>query len=183
MKLILVVLAAGLMAQPALAQDAKPTAESIRQLFEVMHSSKLLETYLEQIDSTMRASMQQATAGQQPNAEQQKILDGLSTKITAMLHEQLNWASLEPVMGDVYRDTFTQREVDGMLSFYRSPAGRAVIDKLPIATQKAMQAMQGRVKALTPKLLQLEKEAAGQLQAAKSPAAPATQPNAPAQPH
>jgi hypothetical protein len=181
MKLVLVVLAAGLVAPAVLAQEAKPSAESIRQLFEVMHSSKLLDTYMEQIETTMRSSMQQATAGQQLNAEQQKILDGLGSKISAMLKEQLNWASLEPTMNEVYRDTFTQQEVDGMLTFYRSVAGRAVIAKLPTATQKAMQAMQGRVKTLTPKLLQLEKDAALQLQAAKTPQAPASPPPPPKQ--
>src|SRR5205823_11841933 len=47
-------------AQAALAQDAKPSEESIRQLFEVMHSSKLLDAYMTQIDSTVRASMQRS---------------------------------------------------------------------------------------------------------------------------
>ena len=181
MKPVVILVFAVFASQAALAQDAKPAEASIRQLFEVMHSSKLLDTYMEQIETTMRSSMQQATAGQQPNAEQQQILDRLGSKISAMLKEQLNWASIEPTMNEVYRDTFTQQEVDGMLTFYRSAPGRAVITKLPTATQKAMQAMQGRVKTLTPKLLQLEKDAALQLQAAKSPQAPASPPAAPKQ--
>jgi len=171
-------------AQAALAQDAKPSEESIRQLFEVMHSSKLLDAYMTQIDTTVRASMQQALAGQQLNPKQQKILDDMGRQIGSLVKAELNWPAIEPLMIDVYRNTFSQHEVDGMLAFYRSEAGQAVIAKLPTAMQLSMTGIQSHAQALTPKIVQLEKDTAAQLKAAadSQPAAPSAQGAQPPQP-
>jgi len=163
------------LALPALAQDGKPTAASVRGLFEAMHSSSMVDTYVKQVETTMRTALQQATAGQTPNAKQKKIVEDLQTRIMALVKEQLKWADLEPIMIEVYRDTFTQHEIDGMLKFYRSDAGQAVIDKLPTVTQESMARIQGRVNALTPKIMELEKETAAQIKAAGD-AAPAPAP-------
>ena len=177
MKLVMTLVFAMFAGQAALAQDAKPSQESIRQLFEVMHSSKLLDAYMTQIDSTVRASMQQALAGQQLNPKQQKILDDMGRQIGSLVKAELNWPAIEPLMIDVYRNTFSQHEVDGMLTFYRSEAGQAVIAKLPTAMQQSMTGIQSHAQALTPKIVQLEKDTAAQLKAAADaqPAAPSAQ--------
>ena len=194
MKLVVTLVFAVFAAQAALAQDAKPSEASVRQLFEVMHSSKLLEAYMTQIDSTVRASMQQALAGQQLNPKQKKILDDMGRQIDSLVKAQLNWPAIEPLMIDVYRNTFSQHEVDGMLAFYRSEAGQAVIAKLPTATQQSMTGIQGHAQALTPRIVQLEKDTAAQVKAAGEaqhapqstqlpPAAPPPQPRSPHSPH
>ncbi len=181
MKLVVTLVFAVFASQAAAAQDAKPSEASIRQLFEVMHSSKLLDAYLTQIEGTVQAAMQQAFAGQQPNPKQQKIMDELGRNIASLVKEQLNWPSVEPMMIEVYRNTFSQHEVDGMLTFYRSEAGQAVISKLPAATQQTMAGIQNQVKALTPKVVQLERDTAAQLRAAgdaehPAPSVPGAQP-------
>jgi hypothetical protein len=176
MKLLVTVVFAVFASQAALAQDAKPSEASIRQLFEVMHSSKLLDAYVTQIDATVRASMQQAFAGQQPTPKQQKIMDELGHNIASLVKEELNWATFEPMMMEVYRNTFSQHEVDGMLTFYRSEAGQAVIAKLPTAMQQTMTSMQSHVKTLTPKIVQLERDTAAQLKAAGEPEQPTHSP-------
>jgi len=181
MKFVVTVVLAVFASQTALAQNAKPSEASIRQLFEVMHSSKLLDAYVTQIDGTVRASMQQAFAGQQPTPKQQQIMETLGHNIASLVKEELNWASFEPMMIEVYRNTFSQHEVDGMLKFYRSEAGQAVIAKLPTAMQQTMASMQSHVKTLTPKIVQLEKDSAAQLKAAEEsqpvpPSPPGAQP-------
>ncbi len=169
MKLVVTLVFAVFAGQAAYAQDARPSEASVRQLFEVMHSSKLLDAYMTQIDSTVRASMQQALAGQQLNPKQKQILDDMGGQIGSLVKAELNWPAIEPLMIDVYRNTFSQHEVDGMLAFYRSEAGQAVIAKLPTAMQQSMTGIQGHAQALTPKIVQLEKDTAAQLKAAADP--------------
>ncbi|TLY66677.1 MAG: DUF2059 domain-containing protein [Gammaproteobacteria bacterium] len=82
-------------------------------------------------------------------------------------------------MIEVYRDTFTQHEIDGMLKFYRSEAGQAAINKLPTVTQESMARIQGRVNALTPKIMELEKATAAQIKAAGDAPPGAPQPAPP----
>lgn len=182
MRLVVTLVFAVFAYQTAVAQEAKASEASIRQLFEVMHSSKLLEAYVIQIDDTVRASMQQAFAGQQPTPKQQKIMDELGRNIAALVKEELNWTTFEPMMVEVYRNTFSQHEVDGMLTFYRSETGQAVISKLPTAMQQSMAGMQSHVKTLTPKIVQLERDTVAELKAAAEPPAPSPQAPPPSAP-
>jgi uncharacterized protein len=159
--------------QPAFADDAKPTEESIKHLFETMGTSHLIDDMVGQMDKTMRASVREGMHGQTLNAEQQKIFDDMMTKLMSMMKEQIDWSAMEPLMVRVYRDTFTQQEVDAMVRFYSSPAGRSVSRKLPVAMQESMQLMHERMQGLIPRIGQLEKDTAQRMkEAADSPAAP-----------
>jgi len=175
MRKVLVVAALVMLAvQPAFAGIAKPTAESVNQLFAVMHTSELLDDYVTQIELAMRTSMRQRMQGAQLNPEQQQIMADMGAELVGLLRQEVNWESMRPMMVEVYRNTFSQREVDDMLKFYRSPSGQAVVSKLPAAMKQATQAMQEHVSTLTPKIMQLQKDTAAALKRAQErPAASA----------
>jgi len=166
MRLAAIAFWAVLALQAASAQDSRPTEQSIKELLNVMHSSKLIDSAMAQVDSVMQNSMQQALAGEHLTADQQKILQHMRAKTAALLKDMLKWDTLEPTMIEVYRKSFTQHELDGMLAFYRSEAGQAVIAKLPTVMQQTMQAMQVRINELMPKLQQLQQDTVAQLRAA-----------------
>ncbi|HUL47433.1 MAG TPA: DUF2059 domain-containing protein [Steroidobacteraceae bacterium] len=185
-----------LLAAPAVwSQDAPPTEASIRQLFEVMHTSRLLDSMMTQIDQVMHSSIQQSLKGQKLNAEQQQILDDMGSELAGMVKQYLKWSDLEPQMIAIYRKTFSQQEIDGMLAFYRSPTGQAVIEKLPLAMQNTMQFTMQRVGDLQPKIAQLQRDTIAALKRAQSrsaeqgqsepppPAAPASPSAPPTAPH
>ena len=147
------------------AADGPPSAASVKQLLVVSEARKLLDAASAQIDSSMEIGMRQAVQGQPITAEQQKVLDDMRVKTVALIREFLTWEQLEPIMADIYTRTFTQNEVDGMLAFYATDAGKAMIAKMPLVMQSSSQAMQARMGTLTPKLVALQQETAQQLQA------------------
>ncbi|TLY97381.1 MAG: hypothetical protein E6K38_04395 [Gammaproteobacteria bacterium] len=75
MKFFATLLFAVLALPAALAQGAKPTAASVKQLFEAMHSSSMVDSYMKQVETTMHTAVQQATAGKTPDARQKKIME------------------------------------------------------------------------------------------------------------
>jgi len=77
----------------------------------------------------------------------------------------MTWESFEPNVIDLYKKSFTQSEIDGMVQFYKSPAGKAVIAKMPVVMQNNMQLVQGRMKTLLPKIQQLQQETFEKLKA------------------
>jgi hypothetical protein len=87
----------------------------------------------------------------------------MHTKMTAALDDALNWDSLQAMYLRIYKASFTQDEVDGMLAFYRTPAGQAMINKLPLVTQNMMTEMQEVMKPLQEKLRQIRQEATQEL--------------------
>jgi len=122
--------------------------------------------------TNMRGVLDQA-AGQTLNAEQQALLEEMGTKMASVMKDALNWESLEPLFVSIYRRTFTQGEVDGMLKFYKTPAGKAVITKLPAVMQNTMGIMQDHMKDLIPRLQQIGRDYAEKVRAARAPEASA----------
>ena len=155
------------------AADAPVSDATIHELLTVTSMRGVLDQAAGQFDRMMKNTMQQASAGQTLNAEQQRLLEEMGTRMASAMKDSLNWDSLEPLFINIYRTTFTQGEVDGMLKFYKTPAGKAVISKLPVVMQNSMGVMQDHMKDLVPRLQQIGREYAEKLQAARTPDAPA----------
>ena len=172
--------------QPAFAESPKPSEQSVRQLFAAMHTSETLKEAFSHMDDMMRASMKDVN-GRPLNAEQQKIRDEMRAKVVALMQQQLDWATLEPMMIQSYRDTFTQQEVDALLRFYRTPIGSSVAEKLPAASQQMMKLTQQRIREMMPQIQEIARDSAARIKAAgdssAAPAQPAAPPPPPPQPH
>ena len=54
--------------------------------------------------------------------------------------------------------TYTETELKGMLTFYKSPIGQSVIDKMPMAVQKSMAIVQKHMPDLNEKIDKISKE-------------------------
>lgn len=168
MNLRAAVLLACLTIHPAVAAEPLASEASVRALLAVTQSEKLLDSTMGQIDAMMQRSMRQALAGQTLAADQQKIMDKMRARTIALFREDMKWETLEPMFIDIYKRSFTQKEIDGMLDFYRSEPGQAVIAKMPVVMQNTMQAMQERMAVMMPKILQLQQEAIAELKASRA---------------
>lgn len=163
-----VILLAYLAMCPAIAAEAPASETSVRELLTITQSQKLVDGTMGQVDAMMQRSMKQALAGQTLTADQQRIMDNMRTKMIALFREDMKWETLEPMFIDIYKQSFTQKEVDGMLDFYKSEPGQAVIAKMPLVMQNTMQAMQGRMAVMLPKLQQLQQDAIAELKASRA---------------
>jgi uncharacterized protein len=132
---------------------AAPASErSVEELLTITRTASLMESMYVNVEQTMRQGMQQATQGKTLTAEQQRILDGMPAKFVAVMREDFNWTKMKPLYVQLYRDTFEQDEVDGLVAFYQSTAGRAFVDKMPIVMQKSMALARGQMQSLMPKM-------------------------------
>ena len=149
----------------AYAVDTKPSEKSVQKLLRVTESHTLLDSMMVQFDNVMKAGMEQAIKGRTITPKQQKQIDDMQSKMIEMFKQEMNWESLEPVYIRIYRDSFTQQEVDGMLAFYESAAGQAVIKKMPLVVQNTVAEMQKRMGPFLQKLIKMEEETAEQMKA------------------
>ncbi len=165
--------------QPTFAESPKPSEQSVRQLFEAMHTGEALKEAFAHMDDMLRASMKDVNS-RPLNAEQQKIRDETRAKVVALMQQQLDWSrTLEPIMVESYRDTFTQQEVDALLRFYGTPIGKSVADKLPAASQQMMQLMQQRIRGMMPQIQEIVRDSAARIKAAADSQAPSSSSGAP----
>ena len=112
-----------LVCPPLVAADPPASAASLKSLLSIMQASKLMDSTMSQMDGLLQSSMKQVMAG--------------------ILKEGINWEKLEPMMIGIYQQSFTQKDVDGMLTFYKSKAGQAVIAKMPVVMPKIQNLAEG----------------------------------------
>ena len=126
----------------AFAQLNKPSVESIKEVFALTNSRAMLINVQSQMDGMMKNIMQQSMKDQTLSAAQQKALDKFQAKVVAIQKEELNWEKMEPMFLEIYSNSLTQEDVDGMITFYKSPAGQSFINKMPVIMQQTMISMQ-----------------------------------------
>lgn len=135
---------------------------------EVTKARSLVDNVLSQVEGSMNNSLQKALQGKTPTPSEQKVINKKQERMTALIKEELDWNKLEPMYIRLYKESFTQVEVDGILEFYKAPAGQANINKMPILMQKTMGEMQGMMGGLMPKLQKIQQEFAVELRATKN---------------
>lgn len=163
--LVLATMIALIALQPALAENPKPSEQSVRQLFAAMHTGESIKAAFARTEDMLRASMNEP--GARPlNPEQQKIREQMRARVVALMKQQFDWATIEPLMVESYRNTFTPQEVDALLRFYQTPIGRSVGAKLPATTQQMAQLMQQRIREIMPKIQEIVRDSRARMEAA-----------------
>lgn len=163
------------------AWSAPPSDQSIESLLAITNSEKLIDKTGTDMEKYILAGVQAGLNGRQPSAREQEFIDKVARESAAVIREEMNWAAMRPLMVKIYRDTFTQEEVDAQINFYRSPAGASVVAKMPAVMDASMVAMQQRMRSIMPKLQALSQKA--QKEFAASVDRPSAQaPQKPAQP-
>jgi len=87
-------------------------------------------------------------------------------KMKTLVLSRLAWNKLEPMYVSIYKESFTEEEVAGIVAFYKTPAGQAVINKLPTLLQKTMAEVQKIIADLTPQLQQIQQDSIAETKAA-----------------
>jgi hypothetical protein len=163
---IAILIASAVFCTSALADP--PTAASIETLLTVTKTERTLDAMFDNIDRIMQQSMTAALGGQPRTPEQQRALESMRVKTAQIFREEMGWSKLEPMYVQIYQETFTQDEIDGLIAFYRTPVGVAYVDKLPIVLQKASAASQRLVGPMMQRMQAAAKEAAAEAKSAPS---------------
>ncbi|MDB5816261.1 MAG: hypothetical protein JWN23_3378 [Rhodocyclales bacterium] len=146
---------------------AQPNPESVDKLLSMMHTEKLLDSVLQNLDGVMKKSIDQSLQGQNVTEQGLKIADTYMQKVMIIMKDELSWAKMKPLYIQIYAESFSQEEIDGLIAFYASPAGQAYIDKLPLVTQKTMVLTQARMVPMMQRMQEAMQQAVAEAKAAK----------------
>jgi hypothetical protein len=154
-----------------LLEAGQPSDESINKMMAVMHVDKMLDQMVAQINNGMKngidQGMQQSLLGQELNAGQKASIEKFKDQLAAMMQEELSMGKLKDVYLQAYRETLTQEEVDSISEFYSTPAGQAVVEKIPLVMQKAATLTQNRLGPMIQKMQSMQAEFIKDLNSAK----------------
>jgi uncharacterized protein len=145
------------------ANNAPASDASIRAMLELTNAQQMIASMKRQMTAMMNAAMQNATRDQTVTPARQAILDRMAAKMSAVVTDMLNWDDLLPMYLRTFRAAFTQDEIDGVIKFYKSSAGKAYVKKLPVVMQNVMQEMPAFMKPVQEKMLVIQRESIQEL--------------------
>jgi hypothetical protein len=97
----------------------------------------------------------------------QKDIDRRQAEVAGFMKELLDWNKLEPMYVRIYQKTFSQQEVDGMIAFYNTPAGQAVVTKMPAVMQNTMDEMLQMMTPVMQKMQRMQQDVVAEMKAEK----------------
>src|SRR5260370_19631717 len=138
-----------------LASAQEPTKEAkINRVLALMKADALTDQVFQQMKA-MTASMVPADATEKQRAQARE----LDAKLMDLVKARMGWDKMRPEYVKLYSETFSDGEIDGMLAFYQSPAGRAVLEKMPLLISKSMALAQSHMAGIMQEVERLVKEA------------------------
>ncbi|WP_305041254.1 DUF2059 domain-containing protein [Geoalkalibacter sp.] len=87
--------------------------------------------------------------------ERAEEAEQLQEKLLAVLGEELSWESMKEEYIAAYTEVFTPEELQALLDFSRSEAGRGINAKMPRLMEKTMQIGQRRAQQALPRMQEI----------------------------
>lgn len=152
------VLTCALIFAPLACADEATKAVKVDQLLTVMNIEQQQKQMMDQMSQMVIAQVKEEMGkqGNIPPAEMAKLEDK-QKRLFALIAEKTSWQNMKPIFAKSYSDIFTEAEVEGILAFYRSPAGKAMVEKQPALTGKIMASVQAQMADLMPQIEQIMK--------------------------
>jgi hypothetical protein len=153
MKLTAVFALALLVTGPFVCAQQPAKEAKIERLLDAMNADAMIDQMLEQIKA-MTAS--QVPPGATP--EQIARAREIQNKVLDLVKARISWQKIRPQYVKLYSETFSDEEINGMLAFYESPAGRAMLQKMPALVTKVMEVAQAQMKDIMPEIQRILQE-------------------------
>lgn len=138
------------------ADDASKRAK-VQEMLGLLHVDRTMAQVMELVKQ-QTTSMTSQMMGANLTPEQKASISEFQQKVFEYIESQVGWNAMRPQYVDLYTTTFTEDEIDGMVAFYKSPAGQAMIAKTPDLTQKSMVLVQQKMIAVQPQIQQMIEE-------------------------
>ncbi len=148
-----------LLAQTCATGQQQASAVKVEEFFKLTQIEKALGDSMEQTMEMIKSSVVQETLGlKSATPEQAKQLEDFQAKVARLLTNAFSWEKVKPDFIKLYAETYTDKEMDDILSFYRSASGQAMVIKGIALMPKTAAISQKRLTAIQPELQRLMRE-------------------------
>jgi hypothetical protein len=130
----------------------------VEEFLKLTQMERVLKESMDQTMQMIQSSVFQETFGAPKGARTDRATDEFQAKVTKLLMESFSYEKIKPEFVALYAETFSDEELDGILAFYRSAAGQAMVTKGLTIMPKASAIAQRRMAEVQPALQKLIKE-------------------------
>jgi hypothetical protein len=142
--------------------DAERRRELAGDLLDALDMKTTMATSMEMTRTMMAAQIQQmqkaAPGGAALNPAARALQEKVMDRTMKLVAEELTWDKMRDSFVEVYAETFTAEEMEGLTAFFRTSVGRAYVAKQPELMQRTAAVTQRVTAGLVPKLIALQAE-------------------------
>lgn len=137
----------------ARADEASHRAKA-QEMMALLHNEKVVQQVADNMMKQI-SDLADKTAGPDATPEAKAKVADFEKQASQIILAQVGWKTLQDPFADIYAKNFTEEQLDGIIAFYKSPAGAALLANMPDVNTQVAQVGQSRVQALQPQLQQL----------------------------
>jgi hypothetical protein len=151
------------------ADDATKRAK-VQEMLNLLHIDRTMDQLMDLFEKEAAAATNAKLNSQGASADRKTRMDAFQKQLFDFIESQIGWKSMQAEYIDLYANTFTEDEIDGMLAFYKSPAGVAMINKTPELMTKSSTMVQKKMLAIEPQIQKMVQDFASNPGKHSSPA-------------
>ena len=144
----LVVLIIGLLTVQVNSAFGESNRAKVEELLTLINTKQTFDQAFAQVKMMAISNVRKMKIVQGKEAEAEGVINGLIDLIS----KEMSWSSFKENYIDIYSSVFTDKEIEGLLQFYKSPLGKAYLLKLPEVMQKAVAMNQQRLPKIQAKI-------------------------------
>jgi hypothetical protein len=146
-----------LLSTPVRCDEASKMAK-VEEFMTVANIDQNLKQTLDIVMNQMKSNMTGKMPGVDLPPDRAKKMDEMQDKMAKLMRDAMSWDKLKADFIKIYSEAYTEKEIDDLLAFYRSPTGRAMIAKMPQLMAQSMAVAQQHVATIMPEIQKLVRE-------------------------
>jgi uncharacterized protein len=135
------------------ADEASRRAKA-QEMMALLHTQQMVEN----IAASLKKQLPDAATsviGANPTPEKKNDAAEFIKHADQAIDTELSWSVLQPAFTDIYVKNFTEEQLDGIIAFYKSPAGLAMLTIMPTVNTQVQQYGDQKIVELKPQIRKL----------------------------
>lgn len=142
-----------------MSSTGKSKKESVEELFILIKAETAIDAVYGQMDQMFKNMGKQL--GMKP--EEQELFDRFMSKVASLMKEEMSWDKMKGPMMEVYLKHYTEKEIQDMITFYKSESGRSMMSKQADVVKDTMMLREKMLEGFLPKVMKLSREMEAEL--------------------
>ena len=144
-RLLLVAIFVALSSVTSLADDHR---EAAKELMRVSGTEQIMGQMQLQIESMFLNISADANYTQ----EQQEVVNSYRARVGKILEEEMIWKKIEEDIVDLYVESFSLDDLNELITFYKTPPGRKMIEKMPEVMLRSAEISRQQMRHIIPRI-------------------------------
>lgn len=125
---------------------------SVEKLLKLTDAKKIHDSVMSDSDAMVDSTLKPMLMSEKQTPEQKAFVDSFLAKYKKIIRDELSWEKMVPAYVQIYRQTFTEKELNELIAFYESPTGKMYIRKMPLILEKTSGMMQQKMVTILTKM-------------------------------